>query len=171
MANTISSIIASRRAIFGAALTAPALVAISGSVAAAMPVMRSDFDAALSTYHRARDADLHDLNHGALKSASDLYDCRTAPFAAKFGATRNLAHGQDAVRWDAYFEEMQAAEQRHTEMFSKPRWAAFEALIAVPAPTIGALLTKIKVAGNEVDGDDIVEFVRADLARFAAQEG
>ncbi|MEN2787575.1 hypothetical protein ACFOKI_02850 [Sphingomonas qilianensis] len=171
MADTTSSITASRRAILGAALTAPALVAISGGVAVAMLATRSDFDAALSAYYRARDADLHDLNHGALKSASDLYDRQTAPLTAKYGATRNLARGDDAGRWDDYFDEMRAAEQRHTETFSKPRWAAFEVLIAVPAPTIGALLAKINVAGDEIDGDDIVDFVRADLTRFAAQEG
>ncbi|MEN2787987.1 hypothetical protein ACFOKI_07750 [Sphingomonas qilianensis] len=171
MADTVHSRTTSRRTILLSALAAPALGVIGGGVAAAMPATRSDFDAALSAYHRARDADLHDLNHGTLKSAADLYDRQTAPLTAKYGATRNLARADDAVRWDGYFDEMRAAEQLHTETFSRPRWAEFEALIAVPAPTIGALLTKIKVAGDEVDGDDIVEFVRADLTRFAAQEG
>jgi hypothetical protein len=172
MACPTHSTTASRRAILGAALAAPALLATIGAAHAATSAPRSDFDAALRAYYRARDADQHDASRGALKAAYDLYHRRTKPLIEKYGSDHmhKVKDAADAVQWNAYFEDMKAAEGEYAIAFSEPRWTAAAALYATSAPNLAALMIKIETATEEGDSDDILQFVRSDLAHLSAQE-
>lgn len=154
----------SRRGILGALAAAP-VMALPVTAAASVPL--AQWDNACRDYCRARDADRHDAHHGALQAAYDLYDQRTAAFAAKYQFSMN-APEEIRVVWSAYYDEMAAAEDRHATQYGRPRWCAFATLKATPAPTAAALLQKIELAEDEEgDPESIVEFVKDDLRRLA----
>ncbi|WP_260598234.1 hypothetical protein [Sphingomonas endolithica] len=161
-----------RRAVLSAAFVAPALLATGSVAALAVSAPRSDFDAASRAYYRARDADQHDASRGALKAAYDLYHRRTKPLIEKYGSNHmhKAKDAADAVQWNAYFEDMKAAEGEYSVAFSEPRWTAAAALYATPAPNLAALMIKIEIATEEGDSDDVLQFVRSDLAHLSERE-
>jgi hypothetical protein len=120
----------SRRGILGALAAAPLLALPSALAASGL----GDFEAALRTYLAAKDADERDSGGGALQAAYDLYDERTAWLRAKYQYPSS-AQGEDRRIWDLHWGEMSQAEEAHAEIFSRPRWSAFDRLKATPAPT------------------------------------
>jgi hypothetical protein len=155
-----------RRALLGAMALAPIATAAI-AVPAIIPQGSGAFDAALATYYRLRDADRHDAKYGALKASYDTFKRQTAPLAAKYGEAR-FATGEDAAVFHRHWAEQEAAENRHIVAFSEPRWDAFEALLAVPAPSAAALLLKIELMPEEgFEEERWLDQVRADLRHLA----
>ena len=152
-----------RRALLGAMALAPIAGVAATVPAASVSPGQSAFDAALANYYRLRDEDNHDAKGGELQAAYDRYDRLMAPLIIKHG-DRNLAVGDDKARWEEHWKEMTAAETRHAETFSTRRWDAFDALLAVPAPTIEAMLLKVDLVEDEpITPEDFADFVKADL--------
>ena len=62
---------------------------------------------------------------------------------------KSFAAGADLEQWDAYFQEVIAAEQHHADTFDQARRDAMQALFATPARSPAALKIKMAVAEEE----------------------
>lgn len=158
----------SRRAMLGTLAAVP-IAALFASPAAAISVTSNGFGVVLSAYYRARDADRHDVKHGTLGAAYDLFSERMKPLRDEYGDYLDRAPSAVRERAGAYFDEMHQAEEHHEATFGDERDEAYEAVIAFPAATLKQLLLKMQVAADE-DGDasDVLMFVKADLHKLAA---
>lgn len=95
----------------------------------------------------------------------------SSPATAAFDAA--LARYRAAVTADAAATArgtLAQDEARHVREFHQPRWAATDAVLAAPAPSLAAVLEKLAIAQAEgSEPHDVITFVETDLRGLLAR--
>lgn len=151
----------SRRAALGAIGAAPAVLAfMPASAAAHGGALSPAMAAAVATHRTCLDAYRAESDAGSYRATLNRHN-------AAFGlANVDALSKADRARFDASFAEVIAAEEDIYQRFTVPRWAAAEAVFAIPAASIADVMAKVDVAEAEEAFGEVVDALVADLRRI-----
>ena len=129
------------------------------------PVDIDTWNQRLRTYLLACCAEKTEREFGALAKAEQAHAAAVAEHGE--GVDDHRRHPALKMAWDCYA----AAEEAHTEHFSKPRWNAGEAVYVTPSPSLAALVQKVEVIDKEDawDNEETTRLLGDDIRQLAAR--
>jgi hypothetical protein len=160
-----------RRTLVAAISAAPVIATMAASYSGIIPShTHRVWNRRLATYLRMRGAEEADHKDGAMRRAYDTHEAEKAAMVAEFGSSDAvLADPTGSLRWRAAFKRVIASEEQHCARFSRYRWRAADLILATPAPTVAAVITKMQIAqdeGFEGNGTFVIDTITADLRRL-----